>query len=433
MHIDLLIQHAAQLIPCASTSPDGNRRARHGAAMRDLPIIADGALAVHQGEIVAVGTSDDLLPRFTADRVLEARGKVVLPGLVDPHTHLVYAGNRLDEFEQRIQGATYMEIMAQGGGINHTVQMTRTASLDRLVSASLPRLAQMLAAGTTTAEVKTGYGLDTDTELRLLEAIASLDRKSPVGLVPTFMGAHAIPPEYAGRTEAYVDLVVQEMLPAASAWYRESHFAAKGVPFFIDVFCEQNAFTVEQSRRILEAGLHHGLKVKAHVDEFTHLGGLALALDLGAVSVDHLDVTPAADFPRLADASTVAVVIPAVNFNLGSTHFADARGMIDAGAAVALTTDLNPGSAPCPSMPLVMAIACRYQKLLPAEALIASTINAAHAVGMAHRIGSLETGKQADVLILGVPDYRELMYQFGVNLVGQVIKRGVVVDLPPGG
>lgn len=423
MHVDLLIHNAAQVVTCA-----GSGAPLRGAAMRDPGIIPDGAIAIHEGNIVAVGKSDDLRARYTANQIIDAQGQAVVPGFVDPHTHVVYAGDRIDEFELRIQGITYQEIMARGGGINNSVRAVRNASLDTILTQTRTRLDAMLKLGTTTAEVKSGYGLDTTSELKLLAAIAKLDQTHLMDLIPTFMGAHAIPPEYAGRSEAYIQMVMDAMIPAVAEWYQLSHFAAQNIPLFIDVFCEQNAFTLEQSRRILAAGKAAGMQVKAHVDEFNPLGGVQMALELGAVSVDHLDVTPSADFERLAQSNTVAVVIPAVNFNLGSTHFADARGLIDVGAIVALTTDINPGSAPCPSMPLVMAIACRYQKLLPAEALIASTLNAAYAVGMGDRIGSLEVGKQADVLILSTPDYRHLAYQFGSNLVETIIKRGVPVN-----
>lgn len=422
MHIDLLIHSAAAVVTCAS--PGGPKR---GAALRDVGLIADGALAIHQGRIVAVGPSDDLRRAYRADQELDAAGRAVCPGFVDPHTHLVYAGDRADEFEQRIGGATYEEIMAAGGGIVSTMRATRAASVEQLAVESRARLAQMLALGTTTAEVKSGYGLELAAELRQLAAIAALDAAQPIDLVPTFLAAHAIPPEYAGRADAYIDLVISEMLPAALAWYRGSHFAAAGVPFFVDVFCERGAFDLAQSRRVLEAARALGLPLKAHVDEFSALGGLELALELGAVSVDHLDVTGTAGIALLAQSPTIGVVIPAVTFNLGGSHFADARAIIDAGAALALTTDINPGSAPCPSLPLVMAIACRYQRLLPAEALNAATLNAAHAVGLGERIGSLEPGKQADVLILEAADYRHLAYEFGGNPVAQVIKRGSIV------
>jgi imidazolonepropionase len=258
----------------------------------------------------------------------------------------------------------------------------------------------------------------------MLEATASLDAAHPADLVPTFLGAHAVPSAYAGHTGEYVDVVINEMLPQVAEWYRQSSFASRRVPLFCDVFCEADVFDQDQSRRVLETGLSHGLPAKIHADEFKTLGGVALAVALGAVSADHLDVTPPAEIEALAASPTVGVVLPAVNFNLGSSHFADARAMIDAGVALALATDINPGSAPCPSMPLVMAIACRYQRLLPAEALNASTVNAAYAIGLGDRTGSIEVGKQADLLIVNAPDYRHLAYQFGANLVERVIKRG---------
>lgn len=422
MKVDLLI-HSAALVTCAA----GDGGPKRGAALREVGLISDGAVAAADGVIVAVGGSAELRGEYTARQSIDAAGCVVCPGFVDAHTHVVYAGDRAAEFELRIGGATYLEILAAGGGILSTMQATRRAALDDLVAQSRARLDAMLALGTTTVEAKSGYGLETAGEVKLLEAAARLDQSHAVDLVPTFLGAHAVPPEYRGRSDAYTALVVEEMLPAAAGWYAASHFAAGQAPFFVDVFCEQNAFDVAQSRAVLAAGRALGMGVKAHVDEFTELGGLALALELGAVSVDHLDVTGAAGQAQLARATTVGVVMPAVNFNLGSTHFADARGLVDAGAAVALATDINPGSAPCPSLPLVMAIACRYQKLLPAEALNAVTINAAHAVGLGRRVGSLEPGKQADLLLLATPDYRHLAYQFGGSLVSRVIKHGQVV------
>ncbi len=422
MQIDLLIHSAVQLITCASLA--GPKR---GTDMNDVGIIEDGAVAVNNGEFVAVGETADLQRAYTARETISASGKVICPGFVDPHTHVVYGGERVGEFELRIKGASYMEIMAAGGGIASTMQATRNATVDELVNSASGRLDAMLSLGTTTIEVKTGYGLDTETELKLLQAIAALDESHPADLIPTFLGAHAVPPEYKGYTNKYVDLVVNKMLPAAADWYRESSFAKRSVPFFVDVFCEEGVFDVAQSRRVLAAGKSMGMQLKAHVDEFVSLGGVTMAIELGAVSVDHLDATGPDEIAMLAESDTVGVVLPAVNFNLGSAYFADARSMLDAGAALALSTDINPGSAPCPSMPLVMAIACRYQKLLPAEVMNASTINAAYAVGMADRLGSIEIGKQADMLIIGVPDYRHLAYQFGGNLVEQIVKRGKLI------
>ncbi len=417
--VDLLIHSAGQLVTCAN--PDGPKRR---AAMLDVGIIEDGAIAARGGQIVAVGPSAQLRAVCTARRTIDAAGKVVCPGFVDPHTHVVFAGDRVGEFEMRVKGATYLEIMAAGGGIVSTTQAVRQATVEQLVAETQPRLEAMLALGTTTVEIKSGYGLDAETELKMLQAIEILDRSQPCDLVPTFMGAHAIPPEYKGRTEAFTQLVIDEMLPLAAKWYENSSFAERDIPCFNDVFCEQNAFDLEQSRRVLEAGLALGLPAKIHADEFTALGGVSLGVELGAVSVDHLDVTIAEERERLATSDTVGVVLPAVNFNLGSIHFADARALIDAGAAIALSTDINPGSAPCPSMPLVMALACRYQKLLPAEALNACTLNAAYAVGLGKRCGSLEIGKRADMLILDTTDYRHLAYQFGGNLIKTVIKGG---------
>ncbi|RME83473.1 MAG: imidazolonepropionase [Caldilineae bacterium] len=418
---DLIIYNAAQLITCAAD--DGPKR---GAAMQDLGLIADGAVAIRGQEILAVGTGAQIRAAYTAREQIDAGGRVVCPGFVDPHTHVVYAGDRAHEFEMRIAGATYLEILAAGGGILSTMQAVRQAPLEHLVAESRRRLDTMLALGTTTVEVKTGYGLSTEAELKMLHAIEELDRTHPCDLVPTFLAAHTTPPEYGDDADAYVDLVIREMLPRALDWYAHSVFAS-GRPFFIDVFCEDHAFDVEQSHRVLAAGKDAGMGVKIHSDQFNSLGGTAVAVELGATSIDHLDAIAAEDIARVAASQAVAVPLPAANFNLGQTNFAPARGLIDAGAALALATDINPGSAPCPSLPLVMAIACRYQRLLPSEALNAVTINAAHAVGMGHRLGSLQPGKQADLLILDMPDYRHLTYQFGANPVWRVIKSGRVV------
>jgi imidazolonepropionase len=419
--VDLLVHSAAQLATCAS--PGGARR---GAAMDDAGLILDGAVAIQRGRIVAVGSSDELLARYVADEELDASGGVVCPGFVDPHTHAVYAGDRVDEFERRIRGETYQQIAASGGGILATVRATRAAAVPSIVEESLVRLDEMLSFGTTTVEVKTGYGLDASSEMKLLRAIDRLDRTGPFELVPTFMAAHAVPPEFAGRADAYLELVIEELLPAALAWHDASGFKADGRPLFVDVFCEHHGFSLDQARRVLEAGRAAGLPLKAHVDQFTELGGLALALELGATSVDHLDVTGADGIRALAASSAIGVVIPTASFNLGGARYADARAMIDAGAAIALTTDINPGSSPCPSLPLAMAIACRYQRLTPAEALVAGTINAAHAIGIGDRVGSLESGKQADLLVLDVPDFRHLAYEFGGNPVAKVVKKGTI-------
>ncbi len=420
MHADLLIQHA-NLVTCAS--PQGPKR---GGDLQDVGLIADGALAIAGDKIIAVGPSDRLQSTIGAEHTIDAGGRAVCPGFVDAHTHVVYAGDRVSEFEMRIQGHSYMDIMAAGGGILSTMRAVRQAPVAQLVAESRPRLDAMLRLGTTTAEVKSGYGLSTAAEINMLQAIERLDSSHAITLIPTFLGAHAVPPAFAHDPDAYVHLVIHEMLPVVAAWYERSHFPQAGIPLFADVFCEQGVFDLAQTREVLEAAQGHGMKLKLHADEFVSLGGVGLAVELGAVSVDHLDATPAEEMAVLGTSATLGVVLPAVNFNLGSQHFADARALIDAGVALALATDINPGSAPCPSLPLTMAIACRYQRLLPSEALNAATINAAHAVGLGERVGSLEVGKQADVLILDTPDYRHLAYEFGRNHVAQVIKGGKV-------
>jgi imidazolonepropionase len=417
MLVDLLIEHAAQLITLAS--PGGPKR---GAAMRDLGIIADGALAIAGGRIVAVGTTEMVRAQAPEPaRRIDARGKAVLPGFVDAHTHVIFAGDRVDEFERRLEGATYLEIMAAGGGIMSTVRATRAASEAQLAAESATRLRKMLAHGTTTAEAKSGYGLTTADELKMLRVIARLDADQPVDLAPTFLGAHAVPEEYAGRADEYLALVVDEMLPSVKAL---------GEPLpFVDIFCDEGAFTAAQSDRVLQAARAMGFPIKAHLDEFAALGGTPLAAALGATSVDHLLASGDADLVALRDhPATIPTLMPATPFGLGLGGYAPARRMLDDyGLAVALGSDLNPGTCWCVAMPFAMALACRGMRLTPAEALAGATINAAYAVGRGELIGSLEVGKQADVLILETPDYRHLAYRVGENLVETVVKRGQIV------
>ncbi len=416
MQADLLIDNIGQLVTCAS--PDGPKRR---AEMRDTGLIENGAVAIKDGRFVAVGNSDDIHREFGAVETLNAEGRVVSPGFVDPHTHIVFAGDRLDEFEMKIKGVDYLDILKSGGGIISTVRKTRDASHEELVELGLERLDKMLACGTTTCEIKTGYGLDTKTELKMLAVIAELDKQHPVDIVPTFLAAHAVPPEFKGQAEGYVDLICVEMLPQAWNWFESSHFMGR-VPFFADVFCEKNAFDLEQSRRVLENARKLGFSLKAHVDEFTNLGGSRLSVELDATSVDHLDAISDEEIELLAASDTVGIVTPTVNFNFGSSEFANARKLIDRGCAVALSTDYNPGSAPCPSQPMSMAIACRYQKLLPSEALNAATINAAYAIGMGATHGSIEKGKIADFLVFSSRDYREVAFEFGGNPVERIFQ-----------
>jgi imidazolonepropionase len=418
---DLLIHSAAQLLTLAGGPQRGQR-------LGQLGLIHDGAVAITDGRVVAAGNTVALRLKYKPRQTLHAGGRVVMPGFVDPHTNVVWAGDRANEFEMRLAGQTYMDIMAAGGGIMSTVRQTRAASVGQLVRETRVRLQRMLAHGTTTVEAKTGYGLETASELRMLAAIEQLAAEGPWTLVPTFIGAHAVPAEFAGRTEAFVDLVVNEMLPAVRAW-RASPGASvvRGLPVYCDVFCEDGAFTVEQSRRVLERAKALGFGLKIHADEFAGLGGTALAVALGAASADHLVFTPEADIVALGASQTVAVALPGTPFGLGQKEYTPADKILAANGLLALATDLNPGTTWCESMQMVLALACRYLRLTPAQAIAAATINAAKAVRLDGLVGSLEPGKLADVLILDVPDYRHLGYRYGTNLVSTVLKAGRVV------
>jgi len=418
MNIDLLIHSAAQVLTLAGGPQRGRDLGRLG-------VINDGGVAIDHGRILAAGPSSEIRQRYRAAQELDASRRVVLPGFVDAHTHAVWAGDRAAEFEMRLQGRSYMEILAAGGGIMSTVRATRAASTQQLVAETRPRLERMLAHGTTTAEVKTGYGLDLATELRLLQAILELDAGAPPQLVPTFLGAHAVPEEYRGRTEAYVDLVSGTMLPAVRAWW-DAHGGGRRLPF-VDVFCEQGVFDLEQTRRILSAAQSLGFPLKIHADEFVALGGTRLAVELGARSADHLLHTPLEEVTRLGQSETVAVALPSTPFGLGEEARAPVGALLQAGGILAIATDLNPGTAWCESMPFTIALACRSLGLTPAQAIAAATINGAAALELQDRKGSLEPGKDADLLVLEVPDYRHVGYRFGTNLVSRVVQGGRVV------
>jgi imidazolonepropionase len=422
---DLLIHNIGQLVTPITAPGGGPRRGR---AMRELALISHAAVAVADGRILAAGPEAELHGRYEAAQELDARDRSLVPGFVDPHTHLPWAGDRAAEFELRIGGATYMEIMAAGGGIVRTVADTRAASLDTLVAQTRARLDRMLAYGTTTAEAKTGYGLAAHDEIKQLAALAALQGAQPVDLAPTFLGAHAVPPEYRGRADAYVELVVNEMLPAVAAeWDARRAVFPAGAAIFCDVFCEEGAFDLDQTRRILEAAAGLGFGLKIHVDEFAPLGGTPLGVELGAVSVDHLVTTPPEHISMLAASRTIGIALPGTPFGLAHHAYTPARALIDQGGCLALATDLNPGTCWCESMQFMIALACRYMRLLPAEALTAATLNAAHAVGLGRLVGSLEPGKLADMVLLDADDYRMLGYRFGTNLAAAVLKRGRVV------
>jgi imidazolonepropionase len=334
-------------------------------------------------------------------------------------------GDRAAEFEMRLEGKTYLEILAAGGGILSTVKSTRQSSLQTLLDETRPRLREMLAHGTTTAEAKTGYGLQTETELRMLQALLLLDAEGPLEIAPTFLGAHAIPPEYKDDPDGYTSLLCSEMLPIIHQWW-DTHLSTRPLPF-VDVFCETGAFSLEQSRRILESAKSLGFPLKIHADEFDNLGGASLAVGLGAISADHLVKTSPADISTLAHSATVAVALPCTPFGLAEREYTPAQAILEAGGLLALASDLNPGTAWGGDMQFTIALACRYLHLTPAQAIVAATLNAAAAIKRADTIGSLEPGKQADLLILKVSDYRHLGYRFATNLVQTVIKRGKVV------
>lgn len=410
---DLIVYNIGALYACAGPAP------RRGGALRDLQLIPNAALASCEGRIVYAGPESKLngalqdSPRAVA---VDARGRAVLPGFIDPHTHLVYAGERLGEFRERLAGATYLEIAARGGGILATVRQTREATCDGLVEASRPRLDRMLLSGTTTAEVKSGYGLTTESELKMLRAIDLLDRSHPIDLVPTFLGAHEFPPEYREERSEYVGILIEEMIPEVGR---------TGLAEWCDVFCEAGVFTVEESRRILRAGTKHGLKPRLHADEFADTGAARLAVEMGARSADHLIKVSPDGIKALARSDTVATLLPAASFYLRQ-FYAPARALVDAGAVVALGTDVNPGGGHSPSMPFTLSLACLASGLTLEEALVAATINAAYSLDRHNEVGSLEEGKRMDAVILAGKDPACLL-QIGTQAIDMVIKNGKVV------
>jgi imidazolonepropionase len=419
----MLIHSASQLLTLAG----GPQR---GKTLGTLGIIENGAVVIRDEKIIAVGTTNELKNAYPDEPTLDASHCVLMPGFVDPHTHLIWAGDRANEFEMKMGGMAYLDILAAGGGILSTVKATRTASMETLIAQTRPRLLRMFAHGTTTAEAKTGYGLQTSTELRLLKALLALDDESPLDLVMTFLGAHAIAPEFKGDPQGYTDEVTNTMLPVLKEWW-ETHAPRLPLPF-VDVFCETKAFTLEQSRQILTKAGALGFPLKIHADEFDNLGGASLAAELGAASADHLVVTSDADIAALGKSDTVAVSLPCTPFGLAECHYTPAKKLIEANAILALATDCNPGTTWNESMQFAIALACRSMGLTPAQAIAASTINSAHAIRRSDKIGSLEVGKQADMLILSVSDYRQVGYRYGTNLVRQVIKRGQVYSVDVG-
>jgi imidazolonepropionase len=407
----LVIKHAAQLATSTGT------QARRGRAMAEITVLEDAGLIARDGLISWVGPTAELPQIAEPAQVIDAAGKTVLPGLVDSHTHLIWAGAREQEFEQRLEGRTYQEIAASGGGINATVTRVRQSSKEELMQLARGRLERLLRFGVTTVEVKSGYGLRLTDELKCLQAIADLNAAGPLALVPTFLGAHAVPPEFRGQTDAYVRLLLNKMLPEV---------ACQGLAEFCDVFCETGVFDLDESERILAKARELGFLLKVHADELTPLGGAVLAARLDAVSADHLLCLTEEGCAALAASRTVATLLPGTAFFLGMP-FAPARQLIDQGIPLALASDCNPGTCPSENLPLVGTMACTQMKMRPAEVLTALTLNGAAALRRADRLGTLEPGKEADILICDVPNHVQLFYHFGVNHVWRVIKRGRVV------
>jgi imidazolonepropionase len=391
----------------------GPKRPRIGGEMSELGIIRNGGILIRDGRIDSVGPSNEIEKKSVDAEIVDAGGRVVLAGFVDAHTHLVFAGNRLEDFERRARGETYEQIAKAGGGIWSTVERTRAASDVDLLAEAKKRAAWFLRSGTTTVEAKSGYGLTINDELKILRVMQQLKTETPLELVPTFLGAHAVPREMSAHE--YVDLVINELLPRV---------ASEKLAEFCDVFCERGYFDVEQSRKILSAAKKLGLKLRIHADQLTNSGGAKLAAELGAATADHLEKTDEHGIAAMKSARVQPVLLPGSVFALGSTVYPRAREMIEAGLAVVLATDFNPGSSPTPSMPMILSLACTQMKMSPAEALTASTINAAYSLNRGDKIGSLEPGKLANFSIFDCADYRELAYWFGIPLADSIYIKG---------
>jgi imidazolonepropionase len=395
---------------------------RRGTEMAELGIIRNGSIIIRGEKVTWVGTAHDFPVRQPGaeTRILDCIGLeiVALPGFVDSHTHPVFGGTRVHEYEMRTLGKTYQEIAAAGGGIRESVRQLRRADLGSLIARAERHIRQFLEHGTTTIEAKSGYGLSTEDELKALRAIAALRLESKLEIVPTFLGAHAIPEEHQDSRQAYVEKLIREMIPRV---------AQEGLADFCDVFCDAGYFTVDESRAILQAARTAGLGLRIHAEELAHSGGAGLAAELGARSADHLEWVDAEDIRALRQSGTVATLLPGTAFNLGLTKYPPARKLIEAGVPVALATDFNPGSCFTPNMQLILSIACSQMKMTPAEAITAATINGAYSLGLSERLGSIEEGKQADIVLMDVADYREIPYYFGVNHCVTVIKKGQIV------
>jgi len=413
--VDLLIKNAEELLTLSPSIKEDS----------GLGILRNGAVAIKRDEIFWVGKTEDFPKEFVLTqegKEIDATGKVVMPGLIDSPTPLAFAGSRQHEFEQRTQGLSYLEIAERGGGILSTVEATRKASFQELYSLGKKRLDRMLSKGVTTIEAKSGYGLSIRDELKILEVMKALQRDHPIDIVPTFLGAHAIPKEFKNDRERYVELLIEEMIPRV---------AQEGLAEFCDVFCEEKAFSLEESRKILERGKEYGLKPKIHADQLSPGGGAELAAEVGAFSADHLEYISQTGMERMAEKNVTAVLLPGASFFLSMQRYPPAREMIEKGLAVSLATDLNPGSSMTESLSLMMTMGCTQFKMIPKEVIQATTIHAARSMGRENEIGSLDIGKKADVLVLDIPNYRYLPYHFGVDHIEYVVKKGRIVYQSP--
>ena len=411
---DCLITGCSQLLTLRGSVP------RRGRALADVGIIRDGALLIHDDRIVAVGTRRKIEGARKSRRAekLDLGGRVVLPGFVDSHTHLIFPSSRAAEYEHRISGATYEEIAKRGGGIHSSVQGTRRASAKTLKLRAMEDLQRFASYGTTTIEAKSGYGLDWKTEIKILNILYELHQEQPIDIAATFLGAHVVPREYRGRADAYVNLLATKWIP---------NVAMAGLAEFCDVFCDRGAFTVRLARRILMAGRSCGLVPRIHAEQLAHTGAARLAIEMQAASADHLEMVDGADIRALALSNVVCTLLPGCCFHLGLPHYGPARKLIDAGAIVGVATDFNPGTSPTVSMPMILSLACTQMRMTPAEAISAATINPAYSLRQHDRVGSLEVGKYADLAAFDVADYREIPYYFGVNLCSLTMKRGTVI------
>jgi imidazolonepropionase len=416
----LLITGASQLLTLRGRGP------RRGNFLSNLGVIQDGALLVRDGVIAAVGTRTQIeaLPEARAAEKLDLGGRVALPGFVDSHTHLVHAASRAEEYELKIEGSSYEEIARKGGGILNSVKKLRAATSEALKKRATAALKKFAAYGTTTIEAKSGYGLDVASELRILRLHKGLAAEQPLEIVSTFLGAHVVPAEYRGKAdgaEKYIALLTEKLMPEV---------ASQNLAEFCDVFCDRGAFTRTQSKRILEAGKKYGMAPRLHAEQLSRTGAAQLAVELGAASCDHLEQVNKSDIRALGKSKTVATLLPGCDFHLGLQKYAPARDLIDAGAIVSLATDYNPGTSPTLSMPMILSLACTQLRMTPAEAIAAATINSAYALGRGKSIGSLEVGKQADIAVFEVADYREIPYYFGVDHCWMTLKRGHVIHVP---